>query len=528
MTGSGQVEEEGEPVQRCKELLRRVPAFSPEDGSPALEIVSPEFWSYRAPGEPAAASPPPPQPDPKAKAKAAPAPAEPPPPSLDQLEAQPDPQRGGLFLSHVWDEPEGWSSLFGSQPYIAAKQIQVATGLRAAVARGLSGGDAAPKVWVDYSSLPAQVTPEDHPAEQMQWGPYQIHVKELKSFAPKLATATDGYTILNFPEGRSFEGVMNLREFDAAGRPSSHSTPREVKWDIPPGWYHVRSARVISEDTLSPAEAEAKPPFRSRVEQLRKWCFGLGLRDEVWVEFTLGSFRAECLLLADTMLTMHSGLVAVVPWNYFDRLWPLWEWAVFSAINGPGRVQLAVDTFSGPALVEYHRAIRRVDVSAAVVRDPRDRDMLLLALEKLFKCKAHRETLGYEKPCAHLPMAPAQERQVDYAPVERFVRSTAIAAFAREAALQGLGRLGEDDQGGWTALAEELGYQELHSALKECKPFDWSRVAHGQSRGEEAEAWGPSSVLTDAAESIYLTFLEDWWEKQVLPALETERRRALR
>eukprot|EP00435_Cladocopium_sp_Y103_P055415 s510_g18.t1 len=37
-------------------------------------------------------------------------------------------------------------------------------------------------------------------------------------------------------------------------------------------------------------------------EQLRRWCARLALREEVWLEFTLGSLRAECLLLADTML----------------------------------------------------------------------------------------------------------------------------------------------------------------------------------------------------------------------------------
>ncbi|CAK9021615.1 Uncharacterized protein SCF082_LOCUS15419, partial [Durusdinium trenchii] len=248
-------------------------------------------------------------------------------------------------------------------------------------------------------------------------------------------------------------------------------------------------------------------------EQLRRWCTRLALREEVWLEFTLGSLRAECLLLADTMLTMHAGFVAVVGWNYFDRLWPLWEWAVFCARRGAHRVQLAADAFCKKTVVEYHRALRRLSVVNASCRDTRDRPLLLEALEKLFHCPAGMDIVGFKTGDSESGPTVVKERMVDFSRVERFVRVTAIAVFAREAALANSRHLEKSDEMGWTALAEEFGYDDLWNALKKCKPWDWLDVV----QTEDPEA-------TDLA---YEATVEAWWEDTVVPELERERQLAL-
>ncbi|CAL1152396.1 unnamed protein product [Cladocopium goreaui] len=75
---------------------------------------------------------------------------------------------------------------------------------------------------------------------------------------------------------------------------------------------HSEAKNQIERVALDVKQGMPQTPL---TEQLRRWCARLALREEVWLEFTLGSLRAECLLLADTMLvrmTMHAGLVAVV------------------------------------------------------------------------------------------------------------------------------------------------------------------------------------------------------------------------
>lgn len=477
--------------------------------------------------------------------------------------AEDDRGAGALCLSHAWDAPEGWEKHFGGgQVFEGAKQLQASTAIRRAAARELQRPDGRPaRVWVDMVSVPPPVSPSDHPLEQTVWGPIRLPIKEMKSIIPKVDGPNSGYTILRLASGHKFNGTMQIRTFDELNRPSKNATPREICWELPLGEYHVHSAHVIPEDKFSPSAASERRTFRPGAEQLRCWCSDLVLRDDIWVEMTLGSLRCEYLLLTECMLAMQGGLVVVATWNYFDRLWPLVEWSIFCARRGPDRIQLAADALAGPTLVEYHRAVRRVSVTDAGCRDPRDRELLLELLERVFRCEAQIVTLGYSVPapthsCAafnnncqacksHHRRAgararnpaytvtaqllvgdrpvnlrdvsvPERERVVDYSSVERYVRATAVAVFAREQAHAASGARSCDDEGGWTALCKELGMLELHGALKRCKPYDWWE--HVSGLGLEGMA----------SEDAYAEQVEEWWESWVMPALAGERTLAVR
>lgn len=254
--------------------------------------------------------------------------------------------------------------------------------------------------------------------------------------------------------------------------------------------------------------------FRPFAEHLRKWSASLRLRDEVWVEFSLGSIRAEVMLLSETMLALHSGLLAVVTWNYFDRLWPFVEWTVYCARRGPNRIQLASDHFVGPAIVEYQRAIRRLSVDKAGCRDPRDRPLLLGMLKRIFKCETRWETDGFAKPLDGSLTEPNRVAITDYSAVERYARATAIAVFAHEAADVANRTKAAGDEFGWAALAGELGLLDLQAALAKMKPLDWEELA--QTKPPEDH------------DAVYDALVDDWWLGKVLPVLEDERKLAMR
>lgn len=502
-------------LRRSRELIRTVPAFASdkngEEGEPPAENVRPSLADA---GE--GLWLPPPDPNAEAADDAAPAPMD----VTDKPAAAADPEAGGLFLSHAWDEPKGWTEQFGEseQPsFAAAKQLQVAASLREAERRQLQRPGAPTRVWVDFASLPDPVTQADHPLEQTVFGPYRLPVRELKTFVPRQPDAQEqvAYTLLHLPEGHSFEGVMKQTAYDDQRRPLQNSPTEEVSWAIPAGWHFIRSCRAIPEGAISPWETEQKPEYRPLTEQLRRWCTRLALHDEAWVEFTLGSLRSECLLLADTMLTLHCGMVAVVAWNYFDRLWPLWEWAVYCARCGPHRIQLACDSFTQGTLDKYHGAVRRVSVLSAGCRDERDRTLLLDAFEALFHCKVTYDTVGYEKPSGECTTV-LKKRVVDFSAVERYVQVTAIAIFAREAALVASREHGVKDEAGWVNLAKELGFTDLHKALKLVKPWFWTEPLRNEGKKEEE------------IDLEYRALVETWWEEHVLPELEMERQLALR
>merc|ERR1740138_1897593 len=284
--------------------------------------------------------------------------------------------------------------------------------------------------------------------------------------------------------------------------------PQMVEWEIPPGWYHVRSAEVIPEDRVSPEEAGKKQKLRPFAEQMRTWCNGLHLRDEVWVEFTLGSVRAECMLLSETMEALHGGFLAVVTWNYFDRLWPFVEWVVYCARRGPNRVQLASDHFVGAGLVELQRAIRRLKVENMGVRDERDQELLLGMLKRMFKCDTKHLTQGYVKPKDGRLTEAIKAPITDYSAVERYARVTAIAVFAHDAADTANRVPGAGDEQGWAALAGELGYLDLQAALKKAKPFDWDELSalRNPELGELSEIRPP-----EEREATFDAYVEEWW-----------------
>jgi len=504
--------------RRCRELLRTVLALAPEEEGEepqerAVDAAGEKLWDYPVPGQEEA--PPDPTPPPKGK-KGEPPPAE--APSGPLVEARHDPEGAALLLSHAWDAPKEWDTYFSqAQPFAVAKQLQAVSGIHLAAKRQLSRKGVPPRAWLDVASFPDGVSADDHPVSQVSWGPFQLPVEQVKDIFPKVQK-DDGYTILQLKEPRVFEGVKNMRKFDDDNRPMRTVVEEPVKWEIPAGWFYVRSARVIPEDKISPDFAASKAAFRPQQEQIRRWCTKLALRDEVWVEFTLGTIRTEVLLLMEPMISLHGGMVPIFTWNYFDRLWPLCEWALFCAHRGPQHISLAADAFYSAANVEYHRAIRRVSVTAAEVRDWRDREILLAQLEQTFACDPQGEIQNFRKPAAGILIAAQVERVVDWAPLERYLRATAIACFAREAALAHTCKLGSDDEGGWIELANELGLEDLLHALKRSKPYYWAEAAAARAgAGEDGDEEGAYNELVEA-----------WWFGDVLPVLEAERRLALR
>ncbi|OLP76277.1 hypothetical protein AK812_SmicGene43809, partial [Symbiodinium microadriaticum] len=180
------------------------------------------------------------------------------------LQAESDPEGGGLFLSHAWDEPEGWEDRFPGQSFVAAKQMQVATALKEAERRQLHREGLPTRVWADCVSLPTPVSEADHPLEQTIFGPYRLPVEELKRFVPRTPETTQslGYTLMHLPEGHSFTGNMRATEWDDHGRPLRDPTLVEVSWSIPPGWHFIRNCRVIAEGFISPWAAAEKPEYR--------------------------------------------------------------------------------------------------------------------------------------------------------------------------------------------------------------------------------------------------------------------------
>lgn len=437
---------------------------------------------------------------------------------------------GEIFLSHIWEPPENWERFFPSSTYEAVKKLQVDSTTKRLAKRRLQSSSKFRelRLWVDRASVPSEVHPEDHPLFKTSFGeeglskstlkPYRMPTKELKQILFKEDTKI--YSTVRKEEPHGFEGILRIRERDIFGTPKTNPTDVSVKWEIPPGQYTVQKVCVTEQDGVPHMDYSVYQIVRDG--PLKKWLFGNKLRDDIWLEVTFGSCRCENLKMVETILALNELYVAVMPWNYFDRLWALYEWSIFCVVHGLGRMHLAVDIFlqgsagdTSSQHLEYRRMLRRLSVVNAKCQDKRDADFLWQKIQYFFQCDAIIDTT-YKVPMGDVLTGDVllrKTRMVDFSKFERYVRAGTIAAFAREMALTKANspekEKTEDSYMPWMDLAKEFGFTDLFNALKKWRPYKMCRTC-----GED--------------EARYVREVEEWFASEVLPVMDDEAALAVR
>lgn len=122
--------------------------------------------------------------------------------------------------------------------------------------------------------------------------------------------------------------------------------------------------------------------------------------EEIWLELTLGSARAEAIKVWEAIIWKQRSLSVFLPWNFFTRLWCMYEWAQFL---GPGGgsfndVHIYWDWFTQQKVLPlYERMIRFVSVNDAEMHDSRDRDLLKAKIEYYWNCPSTL-SVAYDLP----------------------------------------------------------------------------------------------------------------------------------
>merc|ERR1719443_387668 len=55
--------------------------------------------------------------------------------------------------------------------------------------------------------------------------------------------------------------------------------------------------------------------------------------------------KAICVLLIEDFLKRSKGLIVILSWHYFTRLWCVYEWACFLRMHHPTCVEVGCDAF---------------------------------------------------------------------------------------------------------------------------------------------------------------------------------------
>lgn len=267
---------------------------------------------------------------------------------------------------------------------------------------------------------------------------------------------------------------------------------------------------------------------------MRQWLQALTILSEnLWLEVTLGSVRAESLTLVEDILWKHRKMTVLLGWDHFARLWPLFEWATFLNAHPPTNLELACDLLAPLSTIPLHLdRVRRLSIDAAAYHDTRDAEMLLHHFRADYRCE-WQENVAYER--SNTPRMTFNRQAIwstAWAPLERFIRFTAVMVFARTMLRDHA--YGSREAVGlwylpWVHLAGELGFTELAARLKEVKPVRWYAEALEEAGTLEPDEEGkPGAPNVREAMELYCERINGWFERCCVPLYQKERALAVR
>jgi hypothetical protein len=205
--------------------------------------------------------------------------------------------------------------------------------------------------------------------------------------------------------------------------------------------------------------------------------------------------RQNCILLIEDFVKLCDGLIVMLSWNYFTRLWCVYEWACFLVVHHPLRVEIGLDAFlkykSDETLPLFIQSIEEISVQRAMCHNEDDRAILE---EKVFQYYC------------------GSARADSFSAFERFAKFTALSLIAKEI-IMWRARADEESELDWMKplrdSAARLGFDKLHKALEIARPAEWYKEAHGDF-------------------SVFQNVVSGWIGKVIVPLLLHERAVAVR
>eukprot|EP00658_Telonema_sp_P-2_P052487 TRINITY_DN4070_c0_g1_i16.p1 TRINITY_DN4070_c0_g1~~TRINITY_DN4070_c0_g1_i16.p1 ORF type:complete len:929 (-),score=262.74 TRINITY_DN4070_c0_g1_i16:358-3144(-) len=208
-----------------------------------------------------------------------------------------------------------------------------------------------------------------------------------------------------------------------------------------------------------------------------------------------------CVELIEEFLKRSDGMVVLLTWEYFQRLWCVYEWATFLIHHDPKSIDICVTGFLRPGNAHlFLQSIEEFSIDAAKCAHEPDREMLKAKVAQYYTS---------EKA------------------FEDFAKSTAIGLIAVTAVRKAARKEQMDENNGlqpWVELAERLGFAALASALTKAEPEKWRDEALAASNN-------PPMTLGKSARGWQTTFearLQQWFEAEICPALDTIKRQCAR
>eukprot|EP00746_Dinoflagellata_sp_MGD_P055526 gnl/MRDRNA2_/MRDRNA2_24149_c0_seq1.p1 gnl/MRDRNA2_/MRDRNA2_24149_c0~~gnl/MRDRNA2_/MRDRNA2_24149_c0_seq1.p1 ORF type:complete len:827 (+),score=164.60 gnl/MRDRNA2_/MRDRNA2_24149_c0_seq1:194-2482(+) len=269
-------------------------------------------------------------------------------------------------------------------------------------------------------------------------------------------------------------------------------------WSVPPNWnehFNINRRHDMYEYKKA-LQLQSTLQFVRRTQDTEKpWQQYVCWVDKACIPQDDEDSKAMCINLIEEFLKLSDGLIVLLTWHYFTRLWCIYEWACFLVLQHPLRVHIGVDVFlkhnPEQTLSAFLQSIEEISVKDAQCNNEGDRAILE---EKVFR---------YYR---------GETREESFASFERFAKYTAISLIARDI-IMWRARVGGNEENKWLQplrdIAKRLEFTRLHAALEAAQPAKWYNDC--QRNGTQFEL-----------------LVGGWIDHFIIPALLSERNSAVR
>jgi len=217
------------------------------------------------------------------------------------------------------------------------------------------------------------------------------------------------------------------------------------------------------------------------------------------------SLKDLCISMIEEFLDRCDGMVVLLTWEYFQRLWCVYEWAAFLVRHPLENLTICMETFLRPSSRQLHiEAIRNLTVDNCKCSRELDRTLLKQKVAQYYTSEANFETLA---------------------------RCSAIALIVRALCRSASRSMHtwEEEVVPFLNLARDLGLVDLAEALESADPWRWrmtsqkiacSDVCVSNTRGSitEVKEWQP----------LFNYSIDCWFDDRVAPVLQRTKRAAVR